>query len=111
MIELLMLNHLKDRLGIPVYAEVPETPPEQFVVIRKGDERREDFLRCATMMARSYGRSLLDAMELSQRVLVAMDSFPEDPRISGCYCTGEYNFTDEETKRYRYQAVFDIYYF
>ena len=111
MIEILMLEHLQGRLGIPVYAEVPERPPEQFIVIRKGDERREDFLRCATMLARSYGPSLLAAMELSQRVLGAMDSYPEDPRISGCYCTGDYNFTDEETKRYRYQAVFDVYYF
>ena len=111
MIEVLMLNHLAERLGVPVYAEVPERPPEQFVVIRKGDERRENFLRCATMLARSYGGSLLGSMELSGRVLAAMDTFTETPRISGCYCTGEYNFTDEETKRHRYQAVFDVYYF
>lgn len=111
MIEILMLNHLKSKLGIPVYAEMPEKPQGRFVVIRKGDEQREDFLRCATMLARSYGPSLLDAMELSQQVVTAMDSLPEDPRVSGCYCTGEYNFTDEETKRYRYQAVFDVFYF
>lgn len=111
MIEVLMLNHLAEKLDVPVYAEVPEKPPKQFVVIRKGDERREDFLRCATMLARSYGGNLLEAMELSQRVLEAMDSFPENPKVSGSYCTGEYNFTDEETRRYRYQAVFDIFYF
>lgn len=111
MIEILMLEHLQERLGIPVYAEVPEKKPERFIVIRKGDERRDNFLRCATMLARSYAPSLLAAMELSQQVLGAMDIFPEHPRISGCYCTGDYNFTDEETKQYRYQAVFDIYYF
>lgn len=111
MIEILMLNHLTRELNVPVHTEVPEDKPERYVVIKKADYHREDFLRCSMMLARSYGPTLLAAAELSDRVEQAMTSILRDPRISGCHCTGNYNFTDEETKQYRYQAVFDIYHF
>ena len=111
MIEVLMLNHLSRELDIPVYAEVPEDKPERYVVIKKADYHKKDFLRCSMMLARSYGPTLLAAAELSSQVEKAMYSIIRDPRVSGCYCTGNYNFTDEETKQYRYQAVFDIYHF
>ena len=31
--------------------------------------------------------------------------------VISCKLNSDYNYTDEETKRYRYQAVFDIRYY
>ena len=111
MIEILMLEHLERELNVPVYPEIPENPPERYVIIRKADSHREDFLCCSMMLARSYGPTLLAAAELNEAVVKAMKTITNDHRVSGCYCTGDYNFTDTVTKRYRYQAVFDIYHF
>ena len=56
----------------------------------------------------SYGGSLYDAARLNHTVKAAMrDTVILDDVIS-CKLNSDYNYTDEETKRYRYQAVFDI---
>ena len=34
----------------------------------------------------------------------------KETNVFRCELNGDYNFTDTETKRYRYQAVFDLTY-
>ena len=59
----------------------------------------------------SYGGSLYEAARLNHTVKAAMrDTVILDDVIS-CKLNRDYNYTDEETKRYRYQAVFDIRYY
>lgn len=59
----------------------------------------------------SYGGSLYEAARLNHTVKTAMrDAVTLDDVIS-CKLNSDYNYTDEETKRYRYQAVFDIRYY
>lgn len=111
MIEITILNHLSDLLDVKVCMEVPEDPPDRYVVLKKADSRREDLLYRTMILARSYGPTLLAAAELSHQVVNAMLTLPALPEVSGCHLTGDYNFTDTDSKQYRYQAVFDIYHF
>lgn len=111
MIETTVLEHLASRLDAPVSMEVPEKKPERFVVLKKADTGREDFLYKSMFLVRSYAPTLLAAAELSEQVMQAMLTLPECSDVSGCYLTGDYNFTDTASKQYRYQAVFDIYHF
>lgn len=111
MIETTVLNYLTSALSVEVYMEVPEDPPERFVVLKKADGRRDDCVCYSMFLARSYGSTLLEAAELNELVKTAMDQIVELPEIGGCYLTGDYNFTDTASKRYRYQAVFDIYHY
>lgn len=111
MIEIIVLDYLADVLAVPVYMEIPEKPPERFVVLKKADSRREDFLYQSMFLARSYGGTLLEAAQQNEQVKTAMLGLAALPEVSGCYLTGDYNFTDTAAKRYRYQAVFDIYHF
>lgn len=111
MIEITILDHLQSELSVEVHTEVPEDPPERFVVLKKADSHREDFLYRSMFLFRSYGGTLLEAAQLNELVKNAMFSITKLPDVSGCYLTGDYNFTDTNSKRYRYQAVFDIYHY
>lgn len=111
MIEIIVLDYLSGALLVPVYPEVPEDPPGRFVVLKKADSRREDFLYQSMFLVRSYGGTLLEAAQLNEQAKAAMLAITKLPEVSGCYLTGDYNFTDTATKRHRYQAVFDIYHF
>ena len=39
-----------------------------------------------------------------------MENLPDERDVSACDCNSDYNYTDPETRDYRYQAVFDITY-
>ena len=50
------------------------------------------------------------ASELNEIVKEKMDDLITLPNISKSSLNSDYNFTDTQTKKYRYQAVYDIYY-
>lgn len=111
MIEITVLNYLASVLPVAVVMEVPESPPERFVLLKKADGGKENHLPYAMFTAQSYGQTLLEAAELNEQVKTAMEKITELDEISGCYLNSDYNFTDTASKRYRYQAVFDIYHY
>ena len=110
MIEKTVLDWLGAQLTAPVYAEVPEGPPDAFVVIERTASGRTDRLRTATVAAQAYEASLYGAADLCEQVIAAMDGLETLPRVSACRLQSAYNFPDTRTKRHRYQAVFDIFY-
>ena len=48
---------------------------------------------------------LYDAAALNMEVKTAIKNAVELPSVSAVYINSDYNFTDTETKRYRYQCV------
>lgn len=108
MIETILLDYLEDTLKVAVWAEFPQNPPEQFVIVRFGDTTRENLLETTTVIVESYEGSLLKAAQLNQRVKAAMDALPELPEISAARLAADYPATDTKNKRYRYQAVYTI---
>lgn len=112
MIELIILNYLTNALvSIPVYVTEPENPPECYIKIEKTGSGARNWIRTATIAVQSYGTSMLDAATLNERVVEAMLAVPSLDEISRCELNSDYNFTDPETRRFRYQAVFDLTYF
>lgn len=111
MIELTVLDYLQRNLAVEVHMEVPENPPDRFVVLKKAGGGREDLLYRSMFLVRSYGGTLLEAAELNEEAKKVLFGIRELPEIGGCYLTGDYNFTDTALKRNRYQAVFDIYHY
>lgn len=111
MIEITVRDFLAENLPVHVYMEFPADPVSQFVVLRKGDSSREDWLRSAMFVADSYGGSLLEAARLNEQVKVAMDGLTDLGEISASKPAGDYPAFDERNKRYRYQAVYNITYY
>ena len=50
-------------------------------------------------------------MDLNEAVKDAMDNFIEEVQVSKSSLNSDYNFTDTQSKTYRYQAVYDIIHF
>lgn len=110
MIETTVLDYLSGELAEPCYMEVPSNPPETFVVIEKTGSSRTDHVNTATLAIQSYAGSLEQAAELNDRVKTAMDNITTLADIGGVKLNSDYNFTNTQTKKYRYQAVYVLTY-
>jgi len=108
MIETVLIDYLGAGLSVPVSAEVPEDPPETFVVLDKTGGGMENHIQSATVAIQSYGPTLYDAIALNAQVKTLMLYGDTPPEIAGVRLNTDYNFTDPTTKRYRYQAVYTI---
>lgn len=85
--------------------------PESYVIFEKTSSGKRDYANSATFAFQSYAPTLYSAAVLNEEVKAAVESMVELNEISGIHLNSDYNFTDTETKEYRYQAVFDINYF
>ena len=110
MIEKIVLDYLNDALNVPVYMEMPENKPDRFVLIEKTGSSRENHIDFATITIQSYAESLYYAGALDEDVKQAMDDIIALDTVSRAELNSDYNFTDTETKKYRYQAVYDLVY-
>lgn len=108
MIETIVLEYLKGK-GFEAFMEMPKnTLSFPFVLIEKTGSSVQNHVATSTLAIQSYASSLYDAAELNKELISAMNDMISLPEISKVSLNSDYNFTDTSTKRYRYQAVFDI---
>ena len=110
-IEAYLCAYLSTHSNIPAYCEIPENAPDSFYVIDKLGSGSEDLIASATIAVQSYASSKLAAAVLNETLKEIMDQLPAEKEISRCQLNSDYDHTDTTSKRYRYQAVFDITYF
>lgn len=120
MIEKIVLDYMKDNLSVPVLMEQPQVPsddfstvPEQYIVIEKVAGDITDHIRSATFAIQSYSTiSLYNAAALDELAQGVMDEMAAHvSEVSECSMTADTNFTDTSTKRYRYQCLYNIFYY
>ncbi len=107
-IEIMLKNYLDTVMSVPVYLEEPKEKPKRYVLFEKTGGGKDDQIRKATFAFQSYAESMYEASELNEEVKVAMDNSIYFVDIGKAKLNSDYNFTDITTKRYRYQAVYDI---
>lgn len=110
MIETIVLNHVAEKTVLPCSMEVPEDPPEEFIVISKAGNKERDHLEYPMLTVDSYAASLFRAAQINEAVKAAMRQLPDETTVSSCKLNNDYNYTDTGEKRYRYRAVFDLVY-
>ena len=109
MIEEIVFNYLKNKLNVPVtFENINEV---EYVLIGKIGSSRFDFTNTATFFIQSYSSSKYKASLLNEKVKDAMYDLIELDEITSLHLNSDYDYTDTTTKKYRYQAVFDIGYF
>ena len=108
MIELIVKDHLEEKLDVPVYFEFPNKAPQLFIVVKIETNPRENMLDSAMLVVDSYGPSQLEAMRLNAKVKQALDQLEQLPNVSSSRRGGDYPAFDTIRKRYRYQAVQNI---
>lgn len=110
MIEKIVLDYLNRTLSVSVYMEKPANPPEKYVLLEKTGSSSENYIKSATFALQSYAGSLFDAATLNEEVKAAMDNIVVLIEIMSSELNSDYNFTDTTQKKYRYQAVYDLFY-
>lgn len=108
MIETTALNYLSEHLSVPVYMEEPDDKPVSYVLLEKTGSSKTNQIDTAMIAAQSYGASLYDAARLNAEVKHAFEDMEELESIGAVDLNSDYNFTDPETMRYRYQCVYNI---
>lgn len=111
MIEVIIKQYLDEHLDVPSYLEHDSQEPARFVMIERTGGNSQMGLKTAVMALQSYAESLYEAASLNERVKKVVANMVELDAIASVRLNSDYNFTDTETKRYRYQAVFEIYYY
>ena len=112
MIEQTIYDFLNDNMSVPVYTEIPSNPPKKMIVLEKTGTSQTNHINRATFAIQSYGKSLFEAAELNEELkelmMDGLDGLLSLNEIAAVNLNSDYNFTDTSTKKYRYQAIFDI---
>lgn len=103
-----LLDYLTENLeGIYVGMEAPKQLTD-YVLIDQTGSAITNHITTTTVAIQSYGASLYEAMLLNERVKGVMDGFLALDVVTRVQLNTDYNFTDTETKQYRWQAVYQI---
>lgn len=109
MIEKTILDYLTTELSpVSVYMEVPANPPSTYVIVDKTGSSEKNHVKSATIALQSVANSLYEAATLNETVKAKMDAAISLNSICRSKLNSDYNFTDTKTKKYRYQAVYDL---
>lgn len=108
MIEQLIFEYLRETLEVSVFMEEPEEKPGTYVLLEKTGSGRKNYVFQATLAIQSYAPTLYEAACLNEEVKRAMITCTTLGDVCSCELNSDYNFTDQETHRNRYQAVFEL---
>ena len=107
MIEATMRTFLQEQLNVPVYLEHEKSMPKEYIMIEKTGGSSRNFISSSTLAIQSISSTMAKASKLNEKVkALLLLNVPKS--VSSCKLNSDYNFTDIETKQYRYQAVYDI---
>lgn len=110
MIEIKIKEFLEKKLQIKVFLEHQSQMPGSFVIFEKVGSNKKNYINTSSFAFQSYGESLYEASKLNEKLKEAVESLIELDEIMSVKLDSDYNYTDTETKRYRYQAVYEIKY-
>lgn len=113
-IEAYLREYLAEALegeGVKVATEIPKEQYEKLVVFEQTGSTTNNCIVSTTIAIQSIADSRQAAALLNDRVKEAMAGFTSREEVARCELNSDYNFTDTQTKRNRYQAVFDIVYY
>lgn len=115
MIEIIVRKFLESKLSVPVLMEVPKDKVSQFVIIEKTGGTQVNHISSAILTIQSYAKTMQEAAELNEEVKKWMTDGIEGlitlDEISSVNLNSDYNFTDEASKQYRYQALYEVTYY
>lgn len=112
MIELDIKNFIDDNLDYPAYMELPSNSPDTFYIIEKVGGSQDEHIDSATVAIQTYASSMYQAASLAESLIDSMlNDFVLLSNISKVELNSSYNYPDTRVKKYRYQSLFDIYYY
>ncbi len=110
MIEIIILKYLTEKMDVPVSMDKTDRDVKRYILVERTGSSRSNFINTATFVFQSYAESRYEAAKLNEELKLNMDNIIELPQISRSALNSDYDYTDTQTKEYRYQAVYNIVY-
>lgn len=112
MIETILKNFIDGNTDHTAYFEIPKNIPDTFFVIEKLSGSRDEQIDSAMMAVQTYSTSMYNTASLCETLNnTVLDKLADLPEITKVTLNSSYNHPDTAIKRYRYQSVFEIYYY
>lgn len=109
MLEIIIKNYLEKTLSVPCKLELPKDFPEKLIRIeRLSAQYPRPGMSTVRVALQSYAPTLYGAASLNEIVKTAMEDIDMLDEISAVKLLNDHPFPDTRTKRYRWQAVYDI---
>lgn len=109
MIETVLLDYLNNaNLSAKVYMEQPKVKPEAFFILEKSGGGQTDYINESDFIVQSYGRTLYEAACMNEEIKAVMLRANTLNEVSAVELNSDYNYTNAESKSYRYQAIFVV---
>ena len=109
MIETILLDYLNNaNLSAKVYMEQPKDKPEAFFILEKSGGGQTDHISESDFIVQSYGRTLYEAACMNEEIKAVMLRANTLNEVSAVELNSDYNYTNAESKSYRYQAIFVV---
>jgi len=109
MIETILIDYLSSEIGVSVTAERPRARQGEYLVIDKTGSSESDHLESAMVAVQCFADTKASAASLCSRVKKAMRSIADKRGdVTRSSLNSDYDNTDTSTKKYMYQALFDI---
>lgn len=111
MIEKIVLDYLAAAQQLPVYAEKPVNQDGEYILIEHIGGSEVNRIREATVVVQTIAGTLYRAAELAEEIRALMLGIVSLNSVFHCSVNaGPYNYTDTDTKEYRYQTVYTLNY-
>lgn len=111
MIEAILYTYLSAQgiLDAPIYTEIPSNPPSKFYTMEKTGSSLDNHIYSSTFAIQSYADTMFNSASMNEDIKkVMLDDVIALDEIASVKLNSDYNYTDMASKRYRYQAVFDV---
>ena len=96
-------------LDAPVYTMIPKDQPAEYYVFELTGSSNKDHINKSTIVIRSHAQSLKRAADLAYDIDNTMlHALKRLDYIAGVERNTVSNFTDQDTRTYRYQGVYVI---
>lgn len=114
-VEEVVISYLNGHADIeyPAYGDTPyknNLPAHHYMVEKTGSNTRDRITTAQITIQSVTVQSKAQAARMNERMTGVMEGIVGTSGISACHLNSDYDYTDTTSKRWRYQAVFDITY-
>ena len=90
------------------YGSVPQDAPPEFLTVELTGDSDTGYSTSPTFAVQAWSDTDANAGALSLRVMEAMRSYAYEPHVRKCSLNKRYEYPDPETRKPRYQLVYDL---
>lgn len=108
MIDQIIKQYLDGQLSVPSFFDFEKKMPAKFVSFERTSGGKVNHIKNSSFAFQSHADTKYEALQLINEVIEVVERMIELDEMSKIELNTYYDFTDEESKKYRYQAVFEI---